>query len=109
MPRKPSTPAVPLKPFAAAIEECSALPPALDVLDRLAAALEAAPARQNLQRDLGHFSDRLSEVRHHHAPIDPALHARVLAVFARLTALSSEPPLPQDVARLREDLDALRP
>ena len=110
MPRKPpSAPAVPLKPFAAAIEHCSQLPPALDVLDDLAAALQAAPARQNLQRNLGHFSDWLSEVRHHHAPIDATLHARALAVFARLTALSSEPPLPQDVARLHEDLDALLP
>lgn len=109
MPRKlPSAPAVPLKPFAAAVEECSDLPSALDVLEELAAALQGAPGRQNLQRNLGHFSDWLGEVRSRHAPIDATLHARAHAVLARLTALSSELPLPEDLARLHEDLDALR-
>jgi hypothetical protein len=109
MPRKaPTAPAVPLKPFAAAIEECSDLPSALAVLEQLEVALQAAPLRQSLQRNLGHFSDWFSEARHHHAPIDAALHARALAVLARLTELSSEPPLPDDLARLRENLAALR-
>lgn len=103
----PTTPAVPLKPFASAIEHCSDLPSALAVLEELEAALQAASAHQSLQRNLGHFSDWLGEVRYRHAPIDATLHARALALLDRLTALS-EPPLPDDVARMRDDLDALR-
>lgn len=109
MPRKaPTAPAVPLKPFAAAIEECADLPSALVVLEQLEATLQAAPIRQSLQRSLGHFSDWFDEARYRHAPIDAALHTRALAVLARLTELSSEPPLPNDLARLHENLDALR-
>jgi len=109
MPRKPSNPpAVPLKPFASKIEGCRELGSAVAVLEEMAAALQAAPSVQSLQGNIGHFSDWLGEVRRHHAPIDATLHARVLAAVARLTALSSEPPLATDVARLHEDLDALR-
>jgi hypothetical protein len=109
MPRKSSNqPLVAVKPFASQIEACHELGAAVVVLEALAEALEVAKSVQSLQRTLGHFSDWLWEVCPRHAPIDATLHERVLAVLARLAALSSEPLLPTDVARLHEDLEALR-
>ncbi|WAS93288.1 hypothetical protein [Nannocystis punicea] len=98
----------PHRRFANLIETCPELSAAVVLLEELAAALAAEESRRDLQSTLGLFSDWVGEVRWKHAPIDAALYERILAVLARLTALSSEPMLAPDAKRLYADLAAVR-
>ncbi|AKF11621.1 hypothetical protein [Sandaracinus amylolyticus] len=93
-----------LKSYAAAIEECSAIPDALAVLERLLTALRAEPQPRDLSGNIGHFSDWLYEARQKGSTFSEPSLERALAMIDALSEASSAPPASSDLARIRDDL-----
>ena len=93
-----------LKSYAAAIEECSAIGDAIAVMERLLVAIRAAPEPRDLSGNLGHFADWLYEARRKDRTFTEPTLASAFSTIDALSAASSKPPAPSDLARIREDL-----